>query len=122
MVPNSLGPAELLLHYGTDEQKNHYLPRLADGREIPCFALTGPFAGSDATVYFDQDLLTWQVSGAGVATASAAADRASMGGRSRQARTVLMQRMLPAPRSGPQRGPRGRLIAMLAFFVPPTPF
>jgi acyl-CoA dehydrogenase len=48
-VPNSLGPAELLLHYGTDEQKNHYLPRLADGREIPCFALTGPNAGSDAT-------------------------------------------------------------------------
>ncbi|MCB1553210.1 MAG: acyl-CoA dehydrogenase [Xanthomonadales bacterium] len=48
-VPNSLGPAELLLHYGTDEQKNHYLPRLADGREIPCFALTGPTAGSDAT-------------------------------------------------------------------------
>lgn len=48
-VPNSLGPAELLLHYGTDEQKSHYLPRLADGRELPCFALTGPFAGSDAT-------------------------------------------------------------------------
>ncbi|MEO7917149.1 MAG: acyl-CoA dehydrogenase family protein, partial [Dokdonella sp.] len=48
-VPNSLGPAELLLHYGTQEQKDHYLPRLADGREIPCFALTGPFAGSDAT-------------------------------------------------------------------------
>jgi acyl-CoA dehydrogenase len=48
MVPNSLGPAELLLHYGTDAQKDHYLPRLADGREIPCFALTGPFAGSDA--------------------------------------------------------------------------
>jgi acyl-CoA dehydrogenase len=48
-VPNSLGPAELLLHYGTDQQKNHYLPRLADGREIPCFALTGPTAGSDAT-------------------------------------------------------------------------
>ena len=48
-VPNSLGPAELLLHYGTDEQKNHYLPRLADGREVPCFALTGPYAGSDAT-------------------------------------------------------------------------
>ena len=48
-VPNSLGPAELLLHYGTDEQKKHYLPRLADGREIPCFALTGPSAGSDAT-------------------------------------------------------------------------
>ncbi len=48
MVPNSLGPAELLLRYGTEEQKNHYLPRLADGREIPCFALTEPTAGSDA--------------------------------------------------------------------------
>ncbi|GGY14666.1 acyl-CoA dehydrogenase [Rhodanobacter panaciterrae] len=48
-VPNSLGPAELLLHYGSDEQKNHYLPRLAVGDEIPCFALTGPYAGSDAT-------------------------------------------------------------------------
>lgn len=48
-VPNSLGPAELLMHYGTDEQKRYYLPRLADGREVPCFALTGPFAGSDAT-------------------------------------------------------------------------
>ena len=48
-VPNSLGPAELLLHYGTDEQKNHYLPRLARGEEIPCFALTNPYAGSDAT-------------------------------------------------------------------------
>ncbi len=48
-VPNSLGPAELLLHYGTEEQKSYYLPRLADGREIPCFALTGPYAGSDAT-------------------------------------------------------------------------
>ena len=48
-VPNSLGPAELLMHYGTQEQKDHYLPRLADGREVPCFALTGPWAGSDAT-------------------------------------------------------------------------
>lgn len=48
-VPNSLGPAELLLHYGTDEQKNFYLPRLARGEEIPCFALTNPHAGSDAT-------------------------------------------------------------------------
>jgi acyl-CoA dehydrogenase len=47
-VPNSLGPAELLLHYGTEEQKNHYLPRLARGEDIPCFALTGPRAGSDA--------------------------------------------------------------------------
>ncbi len=48
MVPNSLGPAELLLHYGTEEQKNHYLPKLATGKEIPCFALTAPKAGSDA--------------------------------------------------------------------------
>ncbi|WP_275556424.1 acyl-CoA dehydrogenase FadE [Mixta sp. Marseille-Q2659] len=47
-VPNSLGPGELLQHYGTDEQKNHYLPRLAQGDEIPCFALTSPEAGSDA--------------------------------------------------------------------------
>lgn len=48
MVPNSLGPAELLLHYGTEEQKDYYLPRLADGREVPAFALTEPGAGSDA--------------------------------------------------------------------------
>jgi acyl-CoA dehydrogenase len=48
MVPNSLGPAELLLHYGTDTQKQQYLPRLARGEEIPCFALTGPESGSDA--------------------------------------------------------------------------
>ncbi len=47
-VPNSLGPGELLQHYGTEEQKDHYLPRLARGREIPCFALTSPEAGSDA--------------------------------------------------------------------------
>jgi acyl-CoA dehydrogenase len=48
MVPNSLGPAELLAHYGTKEQKDHYLPRLASGQDIPCFALTEPHAGSDA--------------------------------------------------------------------------
>ncbi len=48
MVPNSLGPGKLLLHYGTDEQKDYYLPRLSTGDEIPCFALTGPEAGSDA--------------------------------------------------------------------------
>jgi len=48
MVPNSLGPAELLLHYGTSGQKEKYLRGLAQGREVPCFALTGPFAGSDA--------------------------------------------------------------------------
>jgi acyl-CoA dehydrogenase len=48
-VPNSLGPAELLLYYGTEEQKEHYLPKLAVGQDIPCFALTAPTAGSDAT-------------------------------------------------------------------------
>ena len=48
MVPNSLGPAELLLHYGTEAQKQHYLPRLAKGLDIPAFALTSPWAGSDA--------------------------------------------------------------------------
>ena len=53
MVPNSLGPAELLLHYGTEEQKRHYLPRLAKGLEIPCFALTNPHAGSDAAAIPD---------------------------------------------------------------------
>ncbi len=47
-VPNSLGPGELLQHYGTKEQQDHYLPRLAEGKEIPCFALTSPEAGSDA--------------------------------------------------------------------------
>jgi len=47
-VPNSLGPGELLHHYGTEEQKNYYLPRLARGEDVPCFALTGPRAGSDA--------------------------------------------------------------------------
>jgi acyl-CoA dehydrogenase len=47
-VPNSLGPGELLLHYGTEEQKSHYLPRLARGEDVPCFALTAPRAGSDA--------------------------------------------------------------------------
>jgi acyl-CoA dehydrogenase len=53
MVPNSLGPAELLLHYGTEAQKDHYLPRLAAGEEIPCFALTSPEAGSDASAMED---------------------------------------------------------------------
>jgi acyl-CoA dehydrogenase len=53
VVPNSLGPAELLLHYGTEEQKNHFLPRLARGDEIPCFGLTGPRVGSDASALPD---------------------------------------------------------------------
>jgi acyl-CoA dehydrogenase len=57
MVPNSLGPAELLLHYGTEEQKRHYLPRLADGSEIPCFALTSPAAGSDAAAMSDRGIV-----------------------------------------------------------------
>ncbi len=48
-VPNSLGPGELLIKYGTEKQKDYYLPRLASGKELPCFALTGPLAGSDAT-------------------------------------------------------------------------
>lgn len=58
-VPNSLGPAELLLHYGTETQKNYYLPRLARGEEIPCFALTGPSAGSDAGAMTDKGIITW---------------------------------------------------------------
>ncbi|MBV8404595.1 MAG: acyl-CoA dehydrogenase [Gammaproteobacteria bacterium] len=62
-VPNSLGPAELLNHYGTEEQKDYYLPRLARGEEIPCFALTGPRAGSDAASIPDTGIVTrglWQ--------------------------------------------------------------
>lgn len=54
MVPNSLGPAELLLHYGTKEQQNKYLPQLANGEKIPCFGLTGPHNGSDATGQIDK--------------------------------------------------------------------
>ena len=57
MVPNSLGPAELLLHYGTDAQRDHYLPRLARGEDIPCFALTGPLAGSDAGAMPDTGII-----------------------------------------------------------------
>ena len=53
MVPNSLGPGELLRHYGTEKQKSHFLPKLARGEEIPCFALTGPEAGSDASAIPD---------------------------------------------------------------------
>ena len=53
MVPNSLGPGELLINYGTEDQKNHYLPKLANGEFIPCFGLTGPNNGSDATGSID---------------------------------------------------------------------
>jgi acyl-CoA dehydrogenase len=56
-VPNSLGPAELLMHYGTEEQKNHYLPGLAAGTEIPCFALTSTEAGSDAASLIDNGVV-----------------------------------------------------------------
>lgn len=56
-VPNSLGPAELLIHYGTEEQKKYYLPRLARGEEIPCFALTSPDAGSDAASITDSGVI-----------------------------------------------------------------
>jgi acyl-CoA dehydrogenase len=62
-VPNSLGPAELLLHYGSDEQKERYLPGLAAGTEIPCFALTSPEAGSDAAALIDNGVVCkgkWQ--------------------------------------------------------------
>ncbi len=62
-VPNSLGPAELLLHYGTEEQKQRYLPGLAAGTEIPCFALTSPHAGSDAASLIDSGVVCkgdWQ--------------------------------------------------------------
>lgn len=57
LVPNSLGPAELLLHYGTEEQKDYYLPRLARGEEIPCFALTSVDAGSDAAALKDNGIV-----------------------------------------------------------------
>jgi len=56
-VPNSLGPAELLLHYGTEEQKKRWLPGLAKADEIPCFALTSPRAGSDATAITDKGVV-----------------------------------------------------------------
>jgi acyl-CoA dehydrogenase len=57
MVPNSLGPGELLQHYGTDEQKNNYLPKLAKGEMIPCFGLTGPYNGSDAGGLMDEGII-----------------------------------------------------------------
>ncbi|MDX8414283.1 MAG: acyl-CoA dehydrogenase, partial [Mariprofundales bacterium] len=61
MVPNSLGPAELLLAYGTEAQRDHYLPRLALGDEIPCFALTSPDAGSDAGAMRDLGVVCYQM-------------------------------------------------------------
>ncbi len=61
MVPNSLGPGELLMHYGTKAQKDHYLPRLAKGIDIPCFALTAPEAGSDAASMTDCGIICKQM-------------------------------------------------------------
>jgi acyl-CoA dehydrogenase len=63
MVPNSLGPGELLLHFGTKEQQDYWLPRLAAGKEIPCFGLTSPEAGSDAASMLDSGVVCrglWQ--------------------------------------------------------------
>ena len=57
MVPNSLGPAELLQHYGTEEQKNYFLPKLSNGTFIPCFGLTGPNNGSDAVGQIDEGIV-----------------------------------------------------------------
>lgn len=60
MVPNSLGPGELLMEFGTEEQKRHYLPRLADGRELPCFGLTSLEAGSDAAAMTDRGIVCYE--------------------------------------------------------------
>lgn len=63
MVPNSLGPGELLMHFGTEAQRKYWLPRLADGREVPCFGLTSPHAGSDAAAMTDTGVVeygTWK--------------------------------------------------------------
>ena len=63
MVPNSLGPGELLLRFGTQEQQDYWLPRLAEGKEIPCFGLTSPEAGSDAAAMIDSGVVCrgiWQ--------------------------------------------------------------
>lgn len=59
MVPNSLGPGELMMHFGTQAQRDHWLPRLADGREIPCFGLTSPEAGSDAASMTDSGIVEY---------------------------------------------------------------
>ena len=86
MVPNSLGPAELLLHYGTEEQKNHYLPRLARGQDVPCFALTSPEAGSDAASIPDYGVVCkglWQGRKCS-ACASPGTSATSRSGRSRR--------------------------------------
>jgi acyl-CoA dehydrogenase len=60
MVPNSLGPGELLMQFGTQEQRDYWLPRLARGQEIPCFGLTSPEAGSDAASMTDTGVVCWR--------------------------------------------------------------
>ena len=60
MVPNSLGPGELLINYGTKEQKEKYLPGLANGKYVPCFGLTGPYNGSDATGSIDEGTVVFE--------------------------------------------------------------
>ncbi|MHB8286271.1 MAG: acyl-CoA dehydrogenase [Caulobacteraceae bacterium] len=59
MVPNSLGPGELMVRFGTDAQRDYWLPRLADGREVPAFGLTSPEAGSDAAAMIDEGVVAW---------------------------------------------------------------
>lgn len=68
MVPNSLGPGELLMRYGTEDQKNYYLPKLASGDIIPCFGLTGPASGSDAASMRDNGIVEVQNGILGVRT------------------------------------------------------
>ena len=87
MVPNSLGPAELLLHYGTDQQKEKYLPRLAKGLEVPCFALTGPFAGSDAGAIPDYGVVCH-----GNSTASRTCSACASPGKSATSRSARWRR------------------------------
>ena len=65
MVPNSLGPGELLTLYGTEKQKNLFLPKLASGEKIPCFGLTGPNNGSDATGSIDKGIVFQESDGYG---------------------------------------------------------
>jgi acyl-CoA dehydrogenase len=98
MVPNSLGPGELLLHYGTDAQKAHYLPRLAKGLEVPCFALTSPEAGSDAASIPDYGVVCkglWQgkeVLGTSATSRSARSPRCSASPSASTTRSIFSAR------------------------------
>ena len=90
MVPNSLGPGELIEKYGTEQQKHYYLPRLAKGEEVPCFALTGPTSGSDAATMRDIGTVT---RGSTTAGASASACR----GTSATSRSAPRRRWSASP-------------------------